>query len=52
MARAHQDVAGMAVDPELLEVPEGLAWRLPGHPRRRLYSTVPSLLSRSRLEAC
>ncbi|MDQ1047245.1 hypothetical protein [Streptomyces sp. V4I2] len=52
VARAHKDAAGMVVDPELLEVLEGLARRLPGHPRRRLYSTVPSLISRYRLEAC
>ncbi|WP_033322353.1 hypothetical protein [Streptomyces yerevanensis] len=52
VACAHQDVAGMVVDPELLEGLEELAWRLPGHPRRRRCSAVPSLISRYRLEAC
>ncbi|WP_307517886.1 hypothetical protein [Streptomyces umbrinus] len=52
VARAHWDAVGMVMDPELLEGLEGLAGRSPSRPRRHLYSTVPSLISPYRLEAC
>ncbi|MCX5357869.1 hypothetical protein OG864_03970 [Streptomyces sp. NBC_00124] len=35
VARAHQNAAGIVVDPELLEGLAGLGRRLTGHPRRR-----------------
>ncbi|MEV0226376.1 hypothetical protein [Streptomyces sp. NPDC050704] len=52
VVRAHQNAAGIVVEPELLEGLAGLARRLTGHPRRRRYSAFPSLISRYRLEAC
>ncbi len=52
VACAHQNAAGIVVDPELLEGLAGLSRPLTGHPRRRRYSASASLISWYRLEAC